>query len=58
MYKIYKNEENEIVGIVRDSDNASIPIDNGNVNYQEYTEWVDAGNTAETYIPPTPPADE
>ena len=33
--------------IIRKSDNAYIPTDTGNTDYQEYLEWVSAGNTAE-----------
>jgi hypothetical protein len=31
--------------IVRLSDNAFIPFDEGNRDYQEYLKWVEAGNT-------------
>jgi hypothetical protein len=37
--------------IIRKSDNAFIPVDLNNVDYQEYLEWVEEGNTIE-------PADE
>ena len=33
--------------ILRTSDNASIPKDETNTDYQEYLEWVAEGNTAE-----------
>tara|TARA_B100000927_G_scaffold90726_1_gene73369 strand:+ start:2539 stop:2919 length:381 start_codon:yes stop_codon:yes gene_type:complete len=33
--------------ILRTSDNASIPKDKTNTDYQEYLEWVAEGNTAE-----------
>ena len=33
--------------IKRKEDNAFIPFDNGNVDYQEYLAWVAAGNTPE-----------
>ena len=34
-------------GILRLSDEAYIPIAEGNTDYQEYLEWVAEGNTAE-----------
>ena len=33
--------------IIRLSDNASIPKDEANTDYQEYLEWVSKGNTPE-----------
>ena len=33
--------------ILRTSDNASIPKDEANTDYQEYLAWVALGNTAE-----------
>ena len=46
--------------ILRFSDNAFIPPDPANVDYQEYLAWLDAGNTPEpapeppVVTPPTP----
>ena len=53
MYKlgIIDLRTNEPSCIIRLSDNASIPLDNDNTDYQEYLEWVALGNTPE-------PADE
>ena len=36
-------------------DNAFIPFDGGNRDYQEYLKWLEEGNTPEPYIPPPPP---
>ena len=33
--------------VLRKSDNAVIPFDNTNADYQEYLEWVAEGNTPE-----------
>ena len=33
--------------IIRKTDNAAIPKDPANTDYQEYLEWVSKGNTAE-----------
>jgi len=40
--------------IVRLSDNAWIPPDPGNRDYQEYLEWLEEGNEPLPYVPPTP----
>lgn len=39
--------------IIRDADNAFLPTDNGNADYQAYLAWVAEGNTP---TPVTPPA--
>jgi hypothetical protein len=39
-------EEEQDQGVRRLSDNAIIPFDESNIDYQEYLAWVDAGNTA------------
>ena len=39
-------EEQEVQCVRRLSDNAIIPFDENNIDYQEYLAWVDAGNTA------------
>ena len=36
-----------VQAIRRKSDNALIPFDEANTDYQEYLEWVAEGNTAE-----------
>jgi len=52
MYKLFNNVQNtEAVGVIRLSDNASIPFDPDNTDYQAYLKWVAEGGV------PTP-ADE
>jgi len=48
MYKLIRNSiSNEIDIVKRLSDNAHIPFDEANTDYQEYLEWVAEGNTPE-----------
>ena len=52
MYKLLKHPlSNEITKVIRLSDNAFIPFDPANTDYQEYLKGLDEGNTPE-------PADE
>ena len=44
MYKLI-NKNNELISVVRLSDNASIPLDPANTEYQAYLAWVAEGNT-------------
>jgi len=46
MYKLIKNPfTGETTTVLRLSDNACIPFDPDNVDYQEYLKWIAAGNT-------------
>jgi len=48
MYKLFKNPIiKEINGVIRISDNAFIPFDPDNVDYQQYQKWLSEGNTPE-----------
>jgi len=50
MYKIYESEYKS-KSIVRLLDNAFIPFDEGNTDYQEYLAWISEGNEAEKWSP-------
>jgi hypothetical protein len=43
MYKLYKNLQNEVAGVLRLSDNACIPFDPANTDYQAFRKDVLAG---------------
>jgi len=46
MYKLKANPfTNVIDSVVRSSDNAIIPFDPANTDYQAYLKWLEAGNT-------------
>lgn len=47
MYKLTQPIDNEVTLIIRTTDNACIPLDEANTDYQEYLEWVAEGNTPE-----------
>jgi len=52
MYKLIKDSlSNQVQSVQRLSDNAYIPFDSANSDYQAYLKWVSEGNTPE-------PADE
>ena len=45
-YKLLKSETGNIASVLRKEDNAQIPFDEANTDYQEYLEWAKT-NTAE-----------
>jgi hypothetical protein len=46
MYKLFKNPKtNEVTCVIRLSDNACIPFDPDNTDYQAYLKWVADGGT-------------
>jgi hypothetical protein len=46
MYKLLKDTiTKEVKWVVRLSDNASIPFDPDNTDYQAYLKWLELGNT-------------
>jgi hypothetical protein len=48
MYKLMKNPDGVALKMVRRlSDNAFIPFDPANTDYQEYLKWLAEGNTPE-----------
>jgi len=54
MYKLLPNDSitnQPLQSVLRTADNAYIPFDEANTDYQEYLKWLDEGNTPE-------PADE
>lgn len=51
MYKLYLDANQKISAVLRIADNAIVPMDTMNTDYQEYLRWVNEGNTPE-------PADE
>ena len=51
MYKQYKYKNELATIIIRLADNACIPFDPANTDYQAYLKWLEEGNTPE-------PADE
>ncbi len=50
MYQV-KMKDGEVYSIKRIADNAFLPTDPANTDYQEYLKWLEEGNTPE-------PADE
>ena len=52
MYKLWNEPiTNVYIGVIRLDDQAWIPADEGNKDYQAYLAWVAEGNTAEEWNP-------
>lgn len=47
MYKLVNDDNNNPVCVKRTSDEAFIPFDEANTDYQEYLKWLEEGNTPE-----------
>jgi len=47
MYKLIINSLGQTNTVMRLADNAFIPFDPANTDYQEYLRWLEAGNTPE-----------
>jgi hypothetical protein len=45
MYKIHTSKLDSFQTIIRTTDNACIPFDPDNTDYQAYLKWLDEGNT-------------
>lgn len=58
MYKLIKNPiTNKVNTILRIADNAYIPFDPDNTDYQAYLKWLAEGNTPEAADAATLPAE-
>ena len=45
MYKLIKGINSEVFAVLRLADNAQVPFDPDNTDYQAYLKWVAEGNT-------------
>jgi hypothetical protein len=46
-YKLLKSYDDVVRNVLRVEDNAAIPFDPANTDYQAYLKWLDEGNTPE-----------
>jgi hypothetical protein len=49
-YKFYKLKNGDVGGVIIPSENKGIPKDPTNTDWQEYLEWVEAGNTTDPAV--------
>lgn len=47
MYKLIKNPQGQTATVLRLSDNAFIPMDEQNTDYQAFLRWCEEGNQPE-----------
>ena len=47
MYKLIKGIKSEVFAVLRLADNAQVPFDPANTDYQAYLAWLALGNTPE-----------
>jgi hypothetical protein len=45
MYKLQNDLMGNVCAVIRLEDNATIPFDPANTDYQAYLKWLDEGNT-------------
>jgi hypothetical protein len=47
MYKLLNNAQGQAFAVLRIEDEAGIPLDTGNRDYQAYLQWLSEGNEPE-----------
>jgi hypothetical protein len=54
MYKLAPTYREQQSAVIRLSDNAFIPFDSANTDYQQYLKWLEEGSVPEPADEPTP----